>query len=235
MFRFFVCAAALFYFGSNAFGSAQEAHPVNPADAGVFSVSAFVYEDGVLLGTPTLTLREGEPGVVAVSGNSGFALELTVASAIEETFAMFGQTVEGGVSVRSELFFPDMVEDQWNVVATPQLLTQPGQRARAEVDIYSRGYQRPQSTEYSDNVSLELIVSEVSEAWLQSRDGRKSITTCTIETIDGPKSMERAGAIRQAVVSIGDPDDNCCTTGCLTCCNACCSDPANCPTGCCAQ
>ncbi len=213
--------------------SAQDSAPVSDR---VFSVSATVYENGEILGTPSFTVREGQAASVATSSGLQYALEVRIDAAAPAQLAELGNPDGDYLSVASRVFVPDLIRDEWRLIAEPAFIMQEGRQARAEVDTSRQNYRREDTREYSDQIRVDVIVSQVDERWFLESGHEKSLASCAIESYPGPKSMASiavlAFAQAGAFPTIGD---DCCSTGCLTCCGsgACCSDSANCPTGCC--
>lgn len=236
MLRYFVF---LLSFVSTCLGSmtasAQEDLPI---PGRVFAVSAIVYENGEILGTPSFTVREGQAASVATHSGQQYALEVRIDAAAPAQLAELGDPNGDYLSVTSRVFVPDLVRDEWRLIAEPAFIMREGRQARAEVDTSRQNYRREDTREYSDQIRVDVIVSQVDERWFLDPGHEKSLASCVIESCPGPKSMAAMAGLAAAQAgefpTIGD-GDNCCSTGCLTCCGsrACCSDPANCPTGCC--
>ncbi|MEA5417373.1 hypothetical protein [Synechococcus sp. BA-132 BA5] len=217
--------------------SAQDDAPISDR---VFTVSAVVYENGEILGTPSFTVREGQAASVATHSGQQYALEVRVDAAAPAQLAELGGPNSDYLSVTSRVFVPDLVRDEWRLIAEPAFIMREGRQARAEVDTSRQNYRREDTREYSDQVRVDVIVSQVDERWFLDPGHEKSLASCAIESYPGPKSMAAIAVVAASQAggfpTIGD-GDNCCSTGCLTCCGsgACCSDPANCPSGWCVR
>lgn len=217
------------------FGASVSAQEPTPGDR-VFTVSAFIYENGELLGMPSFTVQEGNAAAVATRDGEQYALEVRIAPPSEEQLAAFGNTERLLLNASTQVFVPDLALDEWRVIATPQMLVSDGQRSRVEIDTSGQDYRRDGAQDYIDEVRIDLIVTEVDETWFDQADSEKSLKTCSIDQIEGPKSLALSAAVVQVggFPTIGDGD--CCSNGCLTCCGSgptCCADPANCASGCC--
>ncbi|MGJ3232215.1 MAG: hypothetical protein ACFE0P_10485 [Oceanicaulis sp.] len=148
-------AAVLFtgLFSVNAAGQPAE-------DRRVYSVSAFVYESGELIGAPVLTVREGVTGMLAQGEERGFALEVTVARASTETAARFGRApLPQEVVLEGRLHFPE--QGAWRQIAEPTVLASLDERALVEHDVYARNYRRDGAEDFVDTIKLEFLVTEV--------------------------------------------------------------------------
>lgn len=202
--------------------------PPQEASDKVFSASAFVYEDGELLGAPTLTLREGLSGSVMVEGQSAYALELTVRRATLDDIQAFQLSdAAGRLSASARVLLPQ--DGDWREVARPTILLSEGSRGAATSDIYSQNFRRTAQDSYSQTVTVELVVTEVDESWLYQSGGQKAIASCSFDTLEDTKSTSNAASEGLVAAAGGD----CCDNGCIRCCGGCCSDAANCRAGCC--
>ncbi|MBI1265709.1 MAG: hypothetical protein GC187_13385 [Alphaproteobacteria bacterium] len=211
-----------------------------PIPGRVFAVSAIVYENGEILGTPSFTVREGQAASVATHSGLQYALEVRIDAAAPTELAELGNPNGDYLSVASRVFVPDLGRDEWRLIAEPAFIMREGQQARAEVDTSRQNYRRQDAHEYSDQIRVDVIVSQVDERWFLDPGHEKSLASCAIESYPGSKSMAAIAVLAASQAggfpTLGD-GDNCCSTGCLTCCGsgACCSDPANCPSGCCVR
>lgn len=204
----------------------------------VFTVSAFVYENGDLLGTPTFTVREGAPGSIAMHNSLPYALEVRIETPNPDQLAQFGDPEGEHLSASARVFVPHEIVDEWRLTAAPQLLVQERRQASVEVDTSGQNYRRQGATGYTDQIRVDLSVTEVNETWFDQGGVEKSVRTCAIESLPGPKTLAASAALAVSqsggMPTIGDGD--CCSNGCLTCCGTgptCCADPANCASGCC--
>lgn len=98
--------------------------------AASYKVSASLFDDGKLIGQPTITLREGQPAKIIVASESGYSLrilarELPVSS-------QFGRRI----MVTSEIALRH--KNRWTPVSSPSLAIPIGTRVSYELDATAR-------------------------------------------------------------------------------------------------
>lgn len=192
----------------------------------VYTVSGFIFENGALIGAPTITVREGDTATMTTRNGAQYALELRIDTPTQERLAGYGAQGEGFLEASARVHLPEDGLDDWQLIAAPQILTRLGQRASVEVDTSGRHHRRESGSEYTDQIRLDLVISEVDESWFDQQGLEKSTSSCTIDTIDAPKASMGSSMLLQA-------GGDCCDNGCIRCCGGCCSDSANCRAGCC--
>ncbi len=130
----------------------------------VFTVSAFVYENGDLLGTPTFTVREGAPGSIATHNGLPYALEVHIETPDPDQLAQLGDPEGDHLSASARVFVPDEILDEWRLIAAPHLLVQERSQASVEVDTSGQNYRREGATGYINQIRVDLSVTEVDES-----------------------------------------------------------------------
>jgi len=197
---------------------------VGGSEEEVYSVSAFIYENGDLIGAPTLTVRHGRPGSARVAGERGYGLEITINDASPADAEAF-QLESVGTRLRADarVFLP--AGNEWSELARPTFLAERGVRATAAIDTYAQSFRRSTTDDYIEQLAVELVIVEVDESWLSSNGGAKTLSDCAFDGESSPKLLG-ASALSAA-------RNDCCNTGCTRCYGGCCSDSANCRAGCC--
>ncbi len=129
----------------------------------VYSVSAFIYENGDLIGAPTLTVRKGRPGSVRVAGDRGYGLEITINDASPADAEAF-QLESAGTRLRADaqVFLPS--GNEWSELARPTFLVEGGVRATATIDTHAQSFRRRTTDDYIEHLAVELVIVEVDES-----------------------------------------------------------------------
>lgn len=95
-----------------------------------YKVSASLFDDGKLIGQPTITLREGQPAKIMVSSGPGYSLRILAREL--PVSRRFGRRI----IVRSDIALRHM--NKWTPVSSPSLTIPIGTRVSYELKATAR-------------------------------------------------------------------------------------------------